>query len=204
MSDVAIDGFLGTLGLGGEAAGLARAALEDAGLTNPRKTRMSEAKLGAARDAIDEVLARLCRRCAAAAAGETRIVVTVPAAACARCGGSSNVRALDDLVTAAAAAGARRLVVVGGSPDVRRELGSLDDRLEVRCVEGVARRTAAQAQRDVAWADVVCVCGSSELYHRVSDLYTRDPGARGKLVVSSRRGVEAIAGEIVEHLRRRT
>jgi len=38
---------------------------------------------------------------------------------------------------------------------------------------------------------------------KVSLLYTREPRARGKLVTASRRGVEAIAAAIAEHLRRR-
>jgi len=97
----------------------------------------------------------------------------------------------------------RRIVLVGGSPDVRRELAQLHDRLELRLVDGTESRRKQEARRDVAWADVVAVAGSSELGHRVSELYTRDDAARGKLVVSSRRGVEAIVAEIVRHLERR-
>jgi hypothetical protein len=75
--------------------------------------------------------------------------------------------------------------------------------LELRLVDGVERRTKAQARGDIGWADVVVVCGASELYHRVSELYTRDPLARAKLAVSTRRGVEAIANAVTEHLARR-
>lgn len=203
MGDVAIADLLSSLGLTGEDAEVGRIVLETAGLTNPRKTRISRAKEGAVRDALDAEIARLCRRCADGAAGEPRLVVVVAHDACARCAGSANTRALDDLAAAAAKAGVTRLVVVGGSPDIRRELSRLPAPLEVRLVVGVERRTGEQARRDVDWADVVVVCGSSELYHRVSNLYTREPAARGKLVVSARRGVEAIAGEIVEHLARR-
>jgi hypothetical protein len=203
VKDITISGLLASLGLRGEAAALGRAALEDARLTNARKHRMSLDKVATARKAIDEELARLCRRCAADAADEARIVVVVDAAACTRCGGSANVRALDDLAAAAEAARISRLVLVGGSPDVRREFGRLHGRLELRLVDGTANRRKPEAQGDIAWADVVVVAGASELAHRVSELYTRDPAARGKLVVSSRRGVEAIAGEIVRHLERR-
>lgn len=199
-AEIAIEELLRSLGLEGESAALARGVLEHAGLTNPRKQRMAAAKAAAAQAAIDAEIARLCRRCAADAGAETRLVAVVPAPACARCGGSANLRALDDLAEAARAAGIRRLVVVGGSPDVRRELGRLEPQLELELVDGTENRRKSQAQRDVAWADVVVVAGASELAHRVSDLYTRDPAARGKLVVSSRRGVEAIAGEVVRHL----
>lgn len=203
MADVVIAELLASLGLEGDDAAMARIVIESAGLTNPRKSRISRDKAEAVRAAVDAEMARLCRRCAAAVEREPRLVATVTPASCTRCGGSANARALDDLAGAAEAAGVTRLVVVGGSPDIRRELDRLPPPLEVRPVVGVERRTAEQARRDVDWADVVVVCGSSELYHRVSNLYTREPAARGKLVVSSRRGVEAIAGEVVEHLRRR-
>ncbi len=200
MKDVAIDDFLRELGLVGEAAALGRAVLERASLTNPRKRRLAVAKLSEARVAIDGRLARLCRRCATDAVGEERTVVLVPAGACARCGGSANDRALDELAEAARAAGAQRLVVVGGSPDVRRELRRLDGRLEIRFVDGTERRRKVEAERDLAWADVVVVAGASELGHKVSTLYTRSPTARRKLVTRARRGVEAIAAEVVRHL----
>lgn len=200
---MAIADLLASLGLVGDDAGMARVVLEQAGLTNPRKSRISTGKEAAVREAIDAEIARLCRRCAGTSDGEPRLVVIVSPESCARCAGSANARALDELAAAAAAAGVTRLVVVGGSPDVRRELSRLPAPLEVRLVVGVDRRTGEQARRDVDWADVVVVCGSSELYHRVSNLYTREPAARGRLVVSSRRGVEAIAGEVVEHLARR-
>ncbi len=199
MKDVAIADLLAQLGLVGDDAKRGRAVLVAAGLTNPRKARMSVEKVSAAQAAIDAELTRLCRRCA----GDDTTSVVVPPEACPRCAGSPNARALDELVAEATASGLVHLVVVGGSPDVRRQFDTLPPPLEVRCIEGVARRTGEQARRDVDWADVIVVCGSSELYHRVSNLYTREPAARGKVIVCSRRGVEAIAGEVVEHLRRR-
>src|SRR4051812_10809154 len=124
MQDVAIAELLAGLGLRGADAALARAVLEDAGVTNPRKSRIAESKVAAATAVIDARIARLCRRCAESPS-DARVVAAVDAAFCARCGGSANVRALDELAEAARRAGAMRLVVVGGSPDVRRELGRL-------------------------------------------------------------------------------
>ena len=83
-----------------------------------------------------------------------------------------------------------------------RELGSLRPRLELRLVDGTARRMRGEAQGDLAWADLVVVCGSSELGHKVSSLYTRERGST-PVVTSARRGVEAIAAAVVEHVRRR-
>ncbi len=107
------------------------------------------------------------------------------------------------MVEVCEAAGILRLVVVGGSPDVRREVGTLQDRLELRLIDGTERRTRTEAQRDLAWADLVVIGGSSELAHKVSNLYTRDAGST-PVVTAARHGVEAIAGAVVKHARRRS
>ncbi|MBA3244890.1 MAG: hypothetical protein H0T61_06895 [Actinobacteria bacterium] len=202
MSDVTITDFLASLGLTGADVERFRAVLEAEGITNPRKSRLSDTKLDRARAAIDARFARFCSSCAARTDAGRREVVTVAAAACMRCGGSRNERALAELVEACEAAGIRRLVVVGGSPEVRRELGALRDRIELRLVDGTERRTRPEAQRDLDWADLVVIGGSSELAHKVSNLYTRDSGPT-PVVTASRRGVEAIVAAVVEHVRRR-
>ncbi|MCP9485570.1 MAG: hypothetical protein MSC30_06895 [Gaiellaceae bacterium MAG52_C11] len=202
MSDLALTDFLASLGLVGASAERGRAVLEAEGITNPRKSRLSEAKLDRARAAIDLRFARFCASCAARTDAGGREVVTVAASACTRCGGSRNDRALAELVEACEAGGLRRLVVVGGSPEVRRELGALRGWIELRLVDGTERRTRPEAQRDLVWADLVVIGGSSELAHKVSRLYTRDSGST-PVVIASRRGVEAIAAAVIEHVRRR-
>jgi hypothetical protein len=201
-NDVAIDDLLASLGLTGGNAARARALLEAERITNPRKRRLSLAKVERATAAIDARLARLCASCASRFAPDGRELVVVPGPACPRCGGSRNEGALVDVAEACAAAGIARLVVVGGSPDVRRELKALRQHVELRLVDGTERRTRAEAQRDLAWADLVVVCGSSELAHRVSTLYTGDRGPT-PVVTAARRGVEAIGAAVVEHARRR-
>ncbi|MEJ7569278.1 MAG: hypothetical protein WKF41_13545 [Gaiellaceae bacterium] len=203
MSDPGIVDFLRSLGLTGDDAKRGRAVLEADGITNPRKSRISAAKLERARAVIDARFARFCAACAARTDAGGREVVTVAASTCARCGGSRNDRALTEMVEACEAAGILRLVVVGGSPDVRREVGTLQDRLELRLIDGTERRTRTEAQRDLAWADLVVIGGSSELAHKVSNLYTRDAGST-PVVTAARRGVEAIAGAVVKHARRRS
>jgi hypothetical protein len=173
MTDVAIDDFLRSLGLAPAAARRARALLEAERITNPRKSRISEAKLDRARQAIDARFARFCSSCAGRTDAGGREVIAVPASACTRCGGSRNSRALAEMAEACAAAGIARVVVVGGSPDVRRELGSVRGALELRLIDGTERRTRAAALRDLDWADLVVIGGSSELGHKVSSLYTR-------------------------------
>ena len=202
VSDLELAQWLASLGLTGNDQTRARTRLEEAGFTNPRKTRISVAKLERAATAIDEVFARHCASCASRTDPAGREVVVVVASACSRCGGSRNDRALTELAEACAAAGLRRLAVVGGSPDTRREFDSLSGTLELRLIDGTKRRTRAEAQRDLAWADLVVIGGSSELGHKVSNLYTQ--GRTGTPVITaSRRGVEAISATVVEHLRRR-
>lgn len=201
MIDAAIADFLGSLGLTDAAAGRARAALEAEGITNPRKTRIATEKLPRAQAAIDARFARFCMSCAGRTDAGGRDVVIVPPAACTRCGGSRNDRALAELAEACEAAGIRRLVVVGGSPDVRRELAALNGRVELRLVDGTERRTRAAAQRDLDWADLVVIGGSSELAHKVSSLYAGRHAT--PVITASRRGIESIASAVVEHTRRR-
>jgi hypothetical protein len=202
MTDIEIDELLESLGLSDANAADARAVLEAQGITNPRKRRIATSKLDRARDVIDARFARFCAPCAARTDAGERELVVVSRAACVRCGGSRNERALAEFAEACSKAEIRRLVVVGGSPDVRRELRALDGRLELRLVDGTERRTRAEAQRDLGWADLVVIGGSSELDHKVSTLYTRRNGGPPVITVA-RRGVEAIAEAIVEHARRR-
>jgi hypothetical protein len=202
VTDVPIPELLASLGLDAAGAERARGVLEEARITNPRKQRLSAGKLEAARAAIDARYARFCASCAGRTDAGGREVVVVAPAACARCGGSRNDRALTEMVEACEAAGLRRIVVVGGSPDVRRELGAVAGGPELRLVEGTGRRTKAEALRDLGWGDLVVICGSSELAHRVSNLYKGDSGAT-PVVTAARRSVEAIAGAVVEHARRR-
>jgi hypothetical protein len=202
MGDVAIDDFLAGLGLTGAGAARGRAAVEAAGLTNPRKQRISDAKLEPARKAIDAAIARLCDGCAAGADLAGRDLVPVDREHCSICGGSRNARALEELAQRCAARGIRRLVLVGGSPAVRKELATIGDRVELRLIDGTARRTQAQAENDLDWADLGVVCGGSELAHKVSKLYT-SAASPTPVITAARRGVEAIAGEVVTHLDRR-
>jgi len=201
VGDVAIAEFLGSLGLAGDAAGRGRTVLEDAGLTNPRKSRLSAAKLDAARDAIDARFARFCAACAPRTDPGGREVVIVAPAACARCRGSDNLRSLLEMAEACEAAGLRRVVVVGGSPDVRRELAAAGGGPELRLVDGTERRTRQEALRDLEWGELVVIAGGSELGHKVSALYKG--GGPTPVVTASRRSVQAIADAVAEHARRR-
>jgi hypothetical protein len=202
MTDVAISDLLASFGLAGADAERARAVLEAEGITNPRKTRLSLVKIEPARAAIDARFARLCHACEARVAVDGRMRVRVRPEACANCGGSRNARALEELCAACRKGRIRRLVVVGGSSDIRRGLAAIDGQPQLRLVDGTERRTRSQADGDLAWADLVVVCGASELAHKVSRLYTTAKTST-PVVTSSRRGLEAIVGAVVDHVERR-
>ena len=91
-----------------------------------------------------------------------------------------------------------RILVVGGAPGVHRALQGLwPEDLVLRIVDGTDRTSRREASANLAWADVVLVWGSTELDHRVSDLYTRAGGR--KIVLVARRGVAALADALARH-----
>ena len=199
MTDIAISELLTSLGLTGEAATRARGILEDAGVTNARKQRISLTKAELVEATLDERLQRVCHSCRTRAVAAGREVVQVPPAACPVCRGSANRRAVREMVEACRRSSVLRIVVVGGAPTMRRELDELvNDRLELRLVDGMASTNGRAAQRDIDWADLVVVLGGTQLAHKVSTLYTDtgDPVARRKLITTNRRGIEAIADDI--------
>lgn len=226
-TDIPITKMLAELGVvAADEVATARAALEAAGLTNPRKTNISVEKRAAVTAEIDRIYRRLCVRCAAdveaggdvpggpsgfeaggrlgagpgtgqRTAPDAHPILRVAQTQCTRCGGSNNQRAVDEMLAACARANVRNIVFVGGSPSVRQELTEmLGEALKLRLVEGTRSRTRATADADIAWADLVVVLGTSELAHKVSLLYTDDPAARKKAITVRRRGVEAIAQAI--------
>jgi hypothetical protein len=100
----------------------------------------------------------------------------------------------------------QRLVVVGGGPGVHKLLrGVWPADLKLRIVLGDASHTAAEARTNLRWADVVAVWGGTILSHSVSVLYTRSVGPEGdKVFQVPRRGVEALAEELIRNLSGRT
>ena len=194
-ADLVIDAVLDDLGFVGENARLARTALEDAGLTNPRKQRIAAAKLDALKAVLRERFLLICTRASCREAGAATARIVLDAArpgACEICAGSPNATEVDRAVSVLAERGLRRVVVVGGSPSTRAELEELiADRLQLRLVPGTERRTAREAKADLAWADLVVIWGSTELDHKISRLYTATPSER--VVTCPRRGVAAMA-----------
>lgn len=204
--DLAIDELLDRLGYGGERARVqARAALEAAGLTNPRKQRIASAKVAAVTAALAARFVRTCARTAcrrAAAAAGREIVEVAQPRDCETCGGQENSTEVERAIAALRERGLPRIVVVGGSPATHEELRRLiTDRLELRLVSGTDRRNSTAAKADLAWADLVVVWGGTELDHKVSKLYT--DAKPSHVVTCPRRGIAALATTMVEAARRR-
>jgi hypothetical protein len=193
--------LLAELGYGHPEA-LARAleVLYASGLTNPRKTGIAASKEARVRKVLEDTLIRRCARCAADGRSEGRIPVPVEdPQSCESCGGSANRAALVRAADACRRRGIARVLVVGGAPGVHAALlSSWPPDLSLRIVSGTGRHTRQDAAAQLAWADVVLVWGATQLDHRVSDHYTR--GGSSKIVVVQRRGIEALADALAEHV----
>ncbi len=185
----------------------ARAALEAAGLTRPGKQGMASEKLERARDALTAALVRHCSdpACAAAVVRDGRMPVEVERAQCSVCSGSNNTRALRRMGAACTAAGVRRVLVIGGRRPmyVEMERTLAGSSLELRFVDGTNNLpNGADALRDCAWAQLLVIWAPTPLPHKVSDLYRPELCVTPRRVTVHRRGIEALAMEVVEHLAR--
>ena len=208
MGDTAISALLRGEGFVAPASvAAARAVLEGAGLTRPGKERMADEKLDRARDTLSRELVRACSdpACIAAVAGDGRQLVETDRASCSICSGSNNTRALRRMAGACVTSGVRRVLIVGGRPpmwsEMERTLRATP--LEWRFVDGTSNLpSGADALRDCAWADLLVVWAPTPLPHKVSGLYRPEVCGLSRRVVVHRRGIEALAMEVVEHLSR--
>jgi len=186
-----------------ESVTAARAALEAAGLTRPGKQRIATEKLERARDALGLALVRHCAsaECKAAVADDGRQPVEVERAHCTVCSGSNNVRALRRMAALCAGSAIRRVLVIGGRPPAYAEMQRTLSDLELRFVDGTGNLPdGAAALRDCAWADLLVIWAPTPLPHKVSSLYRTDVCAVPHRVTVHRRGIEALAAEVIEHL----
>jgi hypothetical protein len=190
-----------------DAVAAARSVLEGAALTRPGKTGMAGEKLERARDALTLRLVRHCTdpACIAAVADDGRTPVEVERGRCSVCSGSNNTRALRRMSVACQASGVRRLLVVGGRRPmyVEMERTLAGGPLALRFVDGTSNLpNGADALRDCAWADLLVIWAPTPLPHKVSGLYRPDVCTVQRRVTVHRRGIEALAMEVVEHLSR--
>ncbi len=190
--------LLRDLGFGGDMA-LAEVALQEAGLSNPRKPNINVSKTEAVQKVIEERFVLVCSRgdCRQEAAAVHDGRTVVPASEprhCEFCGGSANQRAVEEMLRAYRARSWKRLCVVGGSPNARTALQQLVGRaLDLKLVDGTVSRNRGQADSDLGWADVVVIWGSTQLAHKVSILY------KGPNVVQmARRSIQELARAVTK------
>jgi hypothetical protein len=90
--------------------------------------------------------------------------------------------------------GELRLTVVGGSPASFTEVMTLiPRRVAFRVAYGSRASIASKVKRDVSWAHLVVVWGSTELSHSVSAPYVKEARLRKvALITCPRRGVQAL------------
>lgn len=175
-------------------------ALEEAGLTSPRKQRISRQKIERVREILQARFALVCGRgdCQARTAeilAGRRPALALRQADCEVCGGSVNRRAVDQMVVACQRVGFRRLCVVGGSPEAHRQLEELAaGRLELRLVGNERRHTHRDAEGNLRWADRVIIWGSTQIAHKVTELYA---AANPKVVTVHKRGVAELARAVI-------
>lgn len=207
MSDTSIDVFLRSEGfVRPESAAAARHALEEAGLTRPGKGRMADEKLDRARDTIGHAIVRHCAdaACTDEVALDGRLPVETDKPHCSICSGSNNTRALRRMAASCASAGVRRVLILGGRPPVWKEMeGTLSPKLQLRFVDGTSKLpNGSDALRDCAWADLLVVWAPTPLPHKVSGLYRQEICGVARRVTVHRRGIEALAMEVCQHLAR--
>lgn len=207
MSDTLIADFLRSEGfVRPDSAASARDALEAAGLTRPGKARMADEKLDRARDTIGHAIVRHCAdaACTDAVAEDGRLAVETDKPHCSICSGSNNTRALRRMAASCALAGVRRVLVLGGRPPMWQEMErELAPKLQLRFVDGTSKLpNGSDALRDCAWADLLVIWAPTPLPHKVSGLYRQDVCTVARRVTVHRRGIEALATEVCEHLSR--
>jgi hypothetical protein len=200
VNRVLIDSLLTEMGFTHRRARTAaRQALETAGIAARSEAKMPAGEMERSRQLLRDRFALVCQQCARrglSVSGKQAVRAMSPAD-CHVCAGSDNRRAAASALQAIHAAGWQRLVVVGGAPNTRHELQELlGDEVQLRLVDGTLRRTQASADDDLAWADLVVIWGSTQLDHKVSNLYTGRRG--GRAIMVAKRGVAALLDAIAQ------
>jgi len=199
--DIAIDELLGELGyVAPPSRDAARAVLEAAGLTNPRKRRIHAAKRERVMQALEKALVGVCSEtCRTLTRDDPRPAVVVQARTCVICGGRSVAQSLRRLADVARGAGVARLLVIGGGPGTQEALrAARDDGLRIDVVPGRPKPDSARLLALARNADVIVIWGSTILPHAVSDAVARPELAR-KTVTVVRRSIGALVDGVAKH-----
>ena len=212
MPDLAIDNMLADFGIAHSEFQKARVALFEEGVIRrrPDRANIADSKTDYARSVLAESFLWHCNNgeCRQAAreefddAGSSEadcFLLLVRQSACEMCGGSPGARSLERMGAALDAAGRSRILVVGGTERKERELRQKSPAgVEWRFVDGKVAREDRYYQPHRDWADIIVIWQSTPLDHRVSAHFDGKGDAR--VITVRRRGVAALAGEVVRHL----
>ena len=210
MSDIAIDNMLADFGVAHSEFEQAHAALFEWGVIQRRhRVNIARSKCGQAREVLELVFLWHCNNgeCRQAAreeiddAGDVGLApLLVQQSACEICGGSPGARSLERMAAALADAGVSRILIVGGTERKYRELDqkSKGTIIEWRFVDGTVARDDRYYQPKRDWAHIIVIWQSTPLDHRVSAHF--DGKGDERVITVRRRGVAALAGEVVRHL----
>jgi len=183
----------------------ARTLLDGLKITNPARDRISIEKQARVHDALLEAYFLYCPTpaCVTRMQQSGRDGLLVRKDRCSVCGGSNARRAVEDMIKACAAAGIHKVCVVGGSPALREELDAMaGNALRLTLVDGTQTPDVDRARTHVRNHDVVVICGSSQLNHKLSGNYGAFK-AEGHVITSARRGLESIAEVLTFHAHQR-
>ena len=212
MPDIAIDNMLAGFGIAHGEFQKARVALFEEGVIRrrPDRANIDANKTDLARTVLAESFLWHCNNgeCRQAAreefddAGSSEadcFLLLVEQSVCEMCGGSPGARSLERMGAALDAAGQSRILVVGGTERKERELRQKSPAgVDWRFVDGKVAREDRYYQPHRDWADIIVIWQSTPLDHRVSAHFDGKGDAR--VITVRRRGVAALAGEVVRHL----
>ena len=191
-----------------EALARAREVLEARHLTRAGKQAIASSKIPAVEAALSETLIRICSdaclRLDREGPDRAREPVRVSPAGCEVCLGSNNRRAAIECIRALQRKRITRVVIVGGTGTLQQEIDDLlgGEGIEFRFVDGTATSYSARAgEANARWAQLIIIWASTPLKHAVSDHYNRDRAPHARVLTVSRRGIEALCGEIVKSYR---
>lgn len=145
--------------------------------------------------------------CREVAALDGKVAVDVSATRCAICHNSDNRRAWLRMARACVRATRTRLLIIGGAEDSHAAINNLlsvTPELNVTLIDGTSHQPRQRAKERVRGADLVVLWSSTQLDHKVSDVYKTeadaDPGALRVAVQQGGRGIKALAEAVLDAL----
>ena len=210
MTDIPIDNMLADFGIAHSEHQSARSMLFEWGVIqrSPHRVNIARHKVDDAREVLEAAFLWHCNNgeCRQAArddtgGGEDLPRLLVAQERCRICGGDPSASVLGQAGQALTGAGIDRILVVGGTEAKEREIRQKSPpELAWRFVDGKRVRDDRYYQPHRDWAQVIVIWQSTPLDHKVSDHFDGKGDAR--VITVRRRGVTAIAQELISHVAR--